>query len=331
MSRSNFGADQSSLIRDKEQEREVARRNKTADCLLDARWRPEEAGIRREDIEKKKQNDFDASQLEQALLESQRQAEADARAREEAAFAEALAMSAMDRPKTPEFDDDEIQKAIRASAEEASSKKQATYDEDDLLEAACRASLVDLGPRGISQPAKIMAAGDPSLGQQGLARSNSGAKLPNPKAERLSTTGKSIAQTSQGGSGSSSSSCHGMSTASGASSSGAASASSGSSSGGAASSSTSSGSGATSSVSTFAKASANNFTGSTAHGGGAAWLSKGKTSPPPLPSYPMPAAKAKSDKVDRAETPTRTTRRSGSLSGVGRALTSAANSGSGKK
>merc|ERR1719336_1828435 len=41
-------------------------------------------------------------------------------------------------------------------------------DSSELFQAALRASRVDLGPRGISQAAKIMATGDETLGQAAL-------------------------------------------------------------------------------------------------------------------------------------------------------------------
>merc|ERR1711941_84852 len=48
----------------------------------------------------------------------------------------------------------------------------------DLFRAALRASCLDLGPRGISQPAKVFATGDTSIGQPsaGYNTTTSGAR-----------------------------------------------------------------------------------------------------------------------------------------------------------
>jgi len=90
---------------------------------------------------------------------------------------EALALSAGEPPPpTPGFvdDEDEITKAIKASeqeiekAEQKRRERMRQEDDSDLFQAALRASRVDLGPRGISQAAKIMATGDETLGQAAL-------------------------------------------------------------------------------------------------------------------------------------------------------------------
>merc|ERR1712151_980415 len=68
-------------------------------------------------------------------------------------------------------DDAEIEAALRASeasaAEEAERirKRHEEEDQSDLFRAALQASCLDLGPRGISQPAKVFATGDASIGQ----------------------------------------------------------------------------------------------------------------------------------------------------------------------
>merc|ERR1719210_1796006 len=96
---------------------------------------------------------------------------------EESELQKALALSAScEPPPEPGFLDieDDIQQAIRASeaqAEaEAARKRELMKQEDssELFQAALRASRVDLGPRGVSQAAKVMATGDESLGQAGL-------------------------------------------------------------------------------------------------------------------------------------------------------------------
>merc|ERR1719210_2423060 len=79
-------------------------------------------------------------------------------------------------PPDPGFidDEDEITKAIKASeleaqrAEKMRLERMRQEDSSELFQAALRASRVDLGPRGISQAAKIMATGDETLGQAAL-------------------------------------------------------------------------------------------------------------------------------------------------------------------
>lgn len=120
------------------------------------------------------------AQEELALEESARLAAGLERRRleeEERLLQEALALSvATPAPPEPGLvdDDDAIAKALKASIEAAEAeevkRKERMRSEDDseLFQAALRASRVDLGPRGISQAAKIMATGDTSLGQAAL-------------------------------------------------------------------------------------------------------------------------------------------------------------------
>lgn len=92
---------------------------------------------------------------------------------EERELQEALALSAASPDPEPKLldDEDSIQRALReseleAQAAEARRKElMRSEDEGELFQAALRASKVDLGPRGISQAAKIMATGDTGLGQ----------------------------------------------------------------------------------------------------------------------------------------------------------------------
>merc|ERR1712070_557275 len=68
-------------------------------------------------------------------------------------------------------DPDELAKALRESEEQAARdaerirRMHKEEDESALFQAALRASRVDLGPRGISQAAKVMATGDATRGQ----------------------------------------------------------------------------------------------------------------------------------------------------------------------
>merc|ERR1711924_536580 len=92
---------------------------------------------------------------------------------EDTELQKALALSAEVAQPEPRLVDyeDAIMKAIRESEREAqvAEKKRIeamrAEDEGALFQAALRASKVDLGPRGISQAAKIMVTGDESLGQ----------------------------------------------------------------------------------------------------------------------------------------------------------------------
>lgn len=124
--------------------------------------------------------------LQQALSASEEQAAlllARRRQEEDKLLQDAIQASlATPAPPEPGFEDDEdlIQKALKASMEaekEAEKKRQElrrSEDDSDLFQAALRASRVDLGPRGISQAAKIMATGDEALGQAKLvAKSDS--------------------------------------------------------------------------------------------------------------------------------------------------------------
>lgn len=111
-----------------------------------------------------------AEEAERALLAaSLREAEEDAERRKQAAAAADMA---------------ELEAALKASeafaAEEAERirKKHEEEDSSELFRAALRASCLDLGPRGISQAAKVFATGDPSLGQPkaGFNTTTSGAR-----------------------------------------------------------------------------------------------------------------------------------------------------------
>lgn len=113
-----------------------------------------------------------------ALEVSRREAEALRLVHEDRELQEALSLSAAVVPPEPKLMDDEdaIQRAIRESEEEAKAAEQRrievmrTEDEGVLFQAALRASRVDLGPRGISQAAKIMATGDLNLGQADVVK-----------------------------------------------------------------------------------------------------------------------------------------------------------------
>jgi len=80
--------------------------------------------------------------------------------------------------------DEELEAASRASEETAAEQAeriQKQHEEEDgspLFRAALRASCLDLGPRGVSQAAKVFATGDPSVGQPraGFDLKTSGAK-----------------------------------------------------------------------------------------------------------------------------------------------------------
>lgn len=112
-------------------------------------------------------------EVNQAIQASLREAELLKKAREDRDLQEAIALSANCSPPEPTMTDDEdaIQRAIRESENEAKAAEarrlevMRAEDEGELFQAALRASRVDLGPRGISQAAKIMATGDTTLGQ----------------------------------------------------------------------------------------------------------------------------------------------------------------------
>mmetsp|Transcript_44114 Transcript_44114/g.104385 ORF Transcript_44114/g.104385 Transcript_44114/m.104385 type:complete len:322 (-) Transcript_44114:140-1105(-) len=83
----------------------------------------------------------------------------------------ALALSMSSPLPGPRYVDDakEVEKATKESLEEAAAEEKKRADmrwkeDPELFEAALRASLMDLGPLGISQAAKIMATGDDTLG-----------------------------------------------------------------------------------------------------------------------------------------------------------------------
>mmetsp|Transcript_56732 Transcript_56732/g.105030 ORF Transcript_56732/g.105030 Transcript_56732/m.105030 type:complete len:256 (-) Transcript_56732:64-831(-) len=84
-------------------------------------------------------------------------------------MAVALSMSSPLPPARFMDDPKEVERAISQSLESAAvEEKQRTLqkrkEDPELLEAALRASLIDLGPKGVSQAAKIMDTGDDSLG-----------------------------------------------------------------------------------------------------------------------------------------------------------------------
>eukprot|EP00929_Paragymnodinium_shiwhaense_P069967 TRINITY_DN35367_c0_g1_i1.p1 TRINITY_DN35367_c0_g1~~TRINITY_DN35367_c0_g1_i1.p1 ORF type:complete len:325 (+),score=86.90 TRINITY_DN35367_c0_g1_i1:147-1121(+) len=116
-----------------------------------------------------------------ALFEESRRLAVDSESRrrktieeeEERQLQEALARSTMEGfgPVAVNNEEDELMRAIRESEEQLAAEKekkrkeQETEDSTDLFKAALRASCIDLGPRGVSQAAKIFATGDSSLGQ----------------------------------------------------------------------------------------------------------------------------------------------------------------------
>lgn len=120
---------------------------------------------------------------------------------EERELQEALALSAETPVPEPNLMDDEdsIQRALRESEEEAKAaearrqERMRSEDEGELFQAALRASRVDLGPRGISQAAKIMATGDAALGQASIVaktgtHSGAGARFNRSSAATRSTS-----------------------------------------------------------------------------------------------------------------------------------------------
>eukprot|EP00435_Cladocopium_sp_Y103_P062692 s177_g24.t1 len=84
------------------------------------------------------------------------------RALEASLFASAVALESLG-----DEDPKEVEEALKASRQEhqKDAKKRDLIRKQEREGAALRASRVDLGPRGISQVAKIMASGDPNLGQ----------------------------------------------------------------------------------------------------------------------------------------------------------------------
>eukprot|EP00434_Breviolum_minutum_P024904 symbB.v1.2.021994.t2/scaffold1933.1/size95709/3 len=86
-------------------------------------------------------------------------------------------------PSDPPFQEDPkaVEKALKASEQEMGLEQEKDAkkrdlirkqeENSDLFQAALRASRVDLGPKGISQAAKILATGDATLGQASLAKS----------------------------------------------------------------------------------------------------------------------------------------------------------------
>ncbi|CAJ1432514.1 unnamed protein product [Effrenium voratum] len=92
----------------------------------------------------------------------------------ERAIAASLLEAAPER--TPSHASEDVLRALQLSQEEHTKDQKRRdllrkqEDDSELFQAALRASRVDLGPRGISQAAKIMATGDEKLGQQALAK-----------------------------------------------------------------------------------------------------------------------------------------------------------------
>lgn len=93
---------------------------------------------------------------------------------EERLLQEALALSVVEaEPPPPPYvdDEDELARVIRMSEElakkehEKEAARRRSEDASELFQAALRASRVDLGPRGVSQAAKIFHTGDATLGQ----------------------------------------------------------------------------------------------------------------------------------------------------------------------
>eukprot|EP00930_Biecheleria_cincta_P009136 TRINITY_DN110799_c0_g1_i1.p1 TRINITY_DN110799_c0_g1~~TRINITY_DN110799_c0_g1_i1.p1 ORF type:complete len:330 (+),score=85.81 TRINITY_DN110799_c0_g1_i1:80-1069(+) len=132
---------------------------------LEASAADELAIAAREEEARRKQEDEDRRLLETSAREAKDEADRLARARaamEEAQFEEALRASE------------------QAVAEDLERKKKKHEEEDnsELFRAALRASCLDLGPRGISQAAKVFATGDPTLGQpkSGFDTTTSGAR-----------------------------------------------------------------------------------------------------------------------------------------------------------
>lgn len=73
-----------------------------------------------------------------------------------------------------------MQASEQTAADDLERKRQRHEEEDssELFRAALRASCLDLGPRGISQAAKVFATGDPTIGQPraGFDTTTSGAR-----------------------------------------------------------------------------------------------------------------------------------------------------------
>lgn len=134
-----------------------------------------DARIREEDAKRKAQADDETAK---AIEISMREEEKLRQEKEDSQLQEALALSSDSKPPEPKLIDDEdaIQRALRESEEEARAAEVRrlealrTEDEGELFQAALRASCVDLGPRGISQAAKIMATGDTGLGHAALVK-----------------------------------------------------------------------------------------------------------------------------------------------------------------
>mmetsp|Transcript_29431 Transcript_29431/g.67784 ORF Transcript_29431/g.67784 Transcript_29431/m.67784 type:complete len:285 (-) Transcript_29431:100-954(-) len=94
---------------------------------------------------------------------------------EELQMAVALSISASLPPTRFTEDPKEVERAISqslelATVEEKQRSLQKRKEDPELLEAALRASLIDLGPKGVSQAAKIMDTGDDTLGHARLLK-----------------------------------------------------------------------------------------------------------------------------------------------------------------
>lgn len=126
----------------------------------------EQAGqAARRDKAKREEEEAEARLLEASV--KQAKDEADKRARDQAAAEERELEAAL--------------KASELAAQEDLERKNKLHEEEDnseLFRAALRASTLDLGPRGVSQAAKVFATGDPSVGQPkaGFDTTTSGAR-----------------------------------------------------------------------------------------------------------------------------------------------------------
>mmetsp|Transcript_13017 Transcript_13017/g.22688 ORF Transcript_13017/g.22688 Transcript_13017/m.22688 type:complete len:354 (+) Transcript_13017:92-1153(+) len=134
-------------------------------AALEASAAEDAAAAARKEEARQKEDEEERLFLEASLREAQ--AEAARRAKQQAAADEAQVLEAM---KASESTVEEERERIRQRHEEE--------DSSDLFRAALRASCLDLGPRGISQAAKVFATGDPTIGQPkaGFDTSTSGAR-----------------------------------------------------------------------------------------------------------------------------------------------------------
>eukprot|EP00927_Polykrikos_kofoidii_P014128 TRINITY_DN16160_c0_g1_i1.p1 TRINITY_DN16160_c0_g1~~TRINITY_DN16160_c0_g1_i1.p1 ORF type:complete len:428 (+),score=112.70 TRINITY_DN16160_c0_g1_i1:117-1286(+) len=117
-------------------------------------------------------------------LEAKRKEEEEEQRFLRATLKEAEAEAARRAKAQADADEAELEAALKASEEaiaedrERIRKKHEKEDGSDLFKAALRASCLDLGPRGISQAAKVFATGDATIGQPraGFDTSTSGAR-----------------------------------------------------------------------------------------------------------------------------------------------------------